>query len=123
MNCSAVVARQFFGRDDDVRSDSLPGDADVPRSADLRLTGLTGNLRYCQLFTGLPPDDLAAIAGFVLPMNLAKDDYLFHEGEAARGFYLVQAGAINVHRVNATGKEQVIHVFRGGESFAEAAHV
>ena len=33
----------------------------------------------------------------------------------------MQKGAINVHRVNATGKEQVIHIFRAGESFAEAA--
>jgi CRP/FNR family transcriptional regulator, dissimilatory nitrate respiration regulator len=32
----------------------------------------------------------------------------------------VQKGAINVHRVSASGKEQVIHVFRAGESFAEA---
>ena len=32
----------------------------------------------------------------------------------------MQTGAINVHRVNAAGKEQVIHVFRAGESFAEA---
>ena len=31
----------------------------------------------------------------------------------------MQTGAINVHRVNAVGKEQVIHVFRAGESFAE----
>jgi CRP-like cAMP-binding protein len=30
-------------------------------------------------------------------------------------------GAINVHRVSAEGKEQVIHVFRTGETFAEAA--
>jgi CRP/FNR family transcriptional regulator len=93
----------------------------TPRSADLRLTGLTGTLRCCQLFTGLPAEDLTAIACFVVPLKLAKDDYLFHEGEPARGFYLVQAGAINVHRVNATGKEQVIHVFRAGESLAEAA--
>jgi CRP/FNR family transcriptional regulator, dissimilatory nitrate respiration regulator len=28
---------------------------------------------------------------------------------------------VNVHRVSAAGKEQVIHVFRAGESFAEAA--
>jgi CRP/FNR family transcriptional regulator len=34
---------------------------------------------------------------------------------------LVQSGAINVHRVNAAGKEQVIHVFRAGESMAEAS--
>lgn len=93
----------------------------TPRSADLKLTGLTGTLRCGQLFTGLPAEDLAAIAAFLQVQTLAKGDYLFHEGEPSRGFYLVQSGAINVHRVNATGKEQVIHVFRAGESFAEAA--
>ncbi len=36
------------------------------------------------------------------------------------GFYLVQKGSINVHRVNAAGKEQVIHMFRAGETFGEA---
>jgi CRP/FNR family transcriptional regulator len=33
----------------------------------------------------------------------------------------MQKGAINVHRVSAAGKEQVIYVFRPVESFAEAA--
>jgi CRP-like cAMP-binding protein len=92
-----------------------------PRPADFKLTGLIGTLRCCQLFSGLSAEDLAVIAGFVITQKLAKDDYLFHEGEAARGCYLVQSGAINVHRVSAVGKEQVIHVFRSGESFAEAA--
>jgi CRP/FNR family transcriptional regulator, dissimilatory nitrate respiration regulator len=93
----------------------------TPRSADLKHTGLVSSLRCCQLFTGLSAEDLAAIAGFTQLMRLAKDDYLFHEGEPSRGFYVVQTGAINVHRVSAAGKEQVIHVFRAGESFAEAA--
>src|SRR4030095_5005940 len=52
---------------------------------------------------------------------LEKGEYLFHEGDPAQGFYVVQRGAVNVHRVNAAGKEQVIHVFRAGESFAEAS--
>jgi CRP/FNR family transcriptional regulator len=93
----------------------------TPRTADYKLTGLIGSLRCCQLFTGVPGEDLAAIASFTIVQSLAKDDYLFHEGEPARGFYLVQSGAVNVHRVSAAGKEQVIHVFRAGESFAEAA--
>ncbi len=92
-----------------------------PRPADLKLTGLTGTLRCCQLFSGLSAEDLTVIAGFVSVQKLAKDEYLFHEGEPARGCYLVQSGAINVHRVSAIGKEQVIHVFRSGESFAEAS--
>lgn len=92
-----------------------------PRLADLKLTGLMGTLRGAQLFSGLAAEDLALIAGFTQPVSLAKDEYLFREGEPSRGCYLVQSGAINVHKVNAAGKEQVIHVFRPGESLAEAS--
>jgi len=88
--------------------------------AEYKQTVLINTLRGCKLFMGLAPADLAAIAAITLPKILAKGDYLFHEGEPSQGFYLVQRGAINVHRVNAAGKEQVIHVFRPGESFAEA---
>lgn len=91
------------------------------RSADLRLTGLTNSLRCCQLFNGLPAADLSVLASFTVVLTVSKDGYLFHEGDPARGFYLVQSGAINVHRVSVAGKEQVIHVFRSGESLAEAA--
>ena len=86
-----------------------------------KLTGLISTLRCCQLFSGLSQEDLMTIAAFSRLRNLAKDENLFREGEPSVGFYLVQAGAINVHRVNAAGKEQVIHVFRSGESLAEAA--
>lgn len=89
--------------------------------AELKQAVLVNTLRTCQLFVGLPTADLAGIADLAVVKTLAKGDYLFHEGEASHGFYVVQKGAINVHRVNASGKEQVIHVFRAGESFAEAA--
>ena len=92
-----------------------------PRRTSLQLTGLTGTLRCSQLFTGLPSEDLAAIASFIRVLPVAKGDFLFHEGEPSRGFYVVQSGSINVHRVNAAGKERVIHIFRTGESFGEAA--
>ncbi len=88
---------------------------------ELKQAALVNSLRTCQLFAGLPPTDLAAVTSISVVRRLEKGDYLFHEGEAARGFYIVQKGAVNVHRVNAAGKEQVIHIFRAGESFAEAA--
>lgn len=78
-------------------------------------------LRSCQLFASVSAGDLETIASFAILKQLAKRDYLFHEGSPSDGFYVVQRGAINVHRVSATGKEQVIHVFRAGQSFAEAA--
>jgi CRP/FNR family transcriptional regulator len=89
--------------------------------AEFKQTAIVNALRSCQLFAGLPLPDLTNIAAITLLKNLEKGDYLFHEGDPSHGFYIVQRGAINVHRVNAVGKEQVIHVFRAGESFAEAS--
>lgn len=88
---------------------------------ELKQAAVVNTLRSCQLFTGLSQPDLENVAGVTLLKSLEKGEYLFHEGDVARGFYVVQRGAINVHRVNAAGKEQVIHVFRAGDSFAEVA--
>ena len=88
---------------------------------ELKKIGIGNTLRSCQLFSGLPIKDLENIAACTVIKSLGKGDYLFHEGDAASGFYIVQQGAVNVHRVNAAGKEQIIHVFRTGESFAEVA--
>jgi CRP/FNR family transcriptional regulator len=89
--------------------------------AEFKNTAIVNTLRSCQLFTGLPLPDLENIADVTILKSLDKDEYLFHEGDPAAGFYVVQRGAVNVHRVTATGKEQVIHVFRTGDSFAEVA--
>ena len=89
--------------------------------AEFKNVALINTLRSCQLFTGLPPADLEQIAAVTVLKSLEKDQYLFHEGDPANGFYVVQRGAVNVHRVNAAGKEQIIHVFRTGDSFAEVA--
>jgi CRP/FNR family transcriptional regulator len=88
--------------------------------AELRTTALVNTLRGCRLFAGLAPADLHQIADLVWVKSLEKGEYLFREGSPSQGFYIVQKGAINVHRVNVQGKEQVIHIFRAGESFAEA---
>ncbi|MBI4663146.1 MAG: Crp/Fnr family transcriptional regulator [Verrucomicrobia bacterium] len=88
--------------------------------AELKQIAIASTLRKCRLFAGLAAGDLENIAAITIVKPLNKGDYLFHEGTASHGFYVVQKGSINVHRVNACGKEQVIHVFREGESFAEA---
>jgi len=88
--------------------------------AQFKSTALAHALRLCRIFAGLAPADLHAIAEITSVKSLDKGDYLFHEGAPSQGFYVVQKGAINVHRVNASGKEQVIRVFRPGDSFAEA---
>ena len=81
---------------------------------------MENTLRHCEFFKGLPVADIEQISAFTVTKSLAKGEYLFHEGSKAEGFYIVQSGAVNVHRVGAGGKEQVLHVFRSRESFAEA---
>lgn len=88
--------------------------------AELRQAALINTLRNCQLFAGLPLDDLRHVAAVTVLKPFEKGDYIFREGDTSQGFYVIQRGTVNVHRVNAAGREQVIHVFRAGESFAEA---
>jgi CRP/FNR family transcriptional regulator len=88
---------------------------------ELRRATVANTLRGCQLFSGLPQAELEEIAAFVVQKRLEKGEYLFREGSASEGFYVVQSGAINVHRLSPSGKEQVISVFSPGQSFAEAA--
>ena len=89
--------------------------------SDYRHAAITNSLQNCQLFTGLGPSELNAISDITVVKSLQKGEYLFHERDPSHGFYIVQKGAVNIHRVNPAGKEQVIKVFRTGESFAEAA--
>jgi CRP/FNR family transcriptional regulator len=90
------------------------------RPAALRSVAISHSLRACELFAGLPAADLEAVSSFAVLKTLAKGAHLFREGQESEGFYVVQRGAVSVHRVSPAGKEQVIHVFRQGESFAEA---
>lgn len=88
---------------------------------EFKTVAIINSLRRCQLFVGLSQTDLENIADVTVVKSLEKGEYLFREGDLARGFYIVQRGAVNVHRVNAAGKEQIIHIFRDGDSFAEVA--
>jgi CRP/FNR family transcriptional regulator len=78
-------------------------------------------LQNCRLFSGLNNSDVEKIAAITVVKSYNKGDYIFREGEESHGFYVVQKGSINIHRVNKLGREQVIHIFRNGESFAEAS--
>ncbi len=87
---------------------------------DLKSTMIARGLRACRLFAGVGPEDLQRLAEIASIRRLERDEYVFREGQPSKGFFVVSQGAISVHRVNASGKEQVLHVFRAGESFAEA---
>lgn len=88
---------------------------------ELRLVAQMAALRGCSMFADLGSDDLERIGKFVEVRRVGRGDYLFREGDAARGFFIIRQGAVNVHRLSADGAEKTIHVFRQGQSFAEGA--
>ena len=51
--------------------------------AGLKRAAITGTLRSCQLFAGMSPAELEAIAEFTAVKPVAKGGYLFHEGDAS----------------------------------------
>jgi CRP/FNR family transcriptional regulator len=96
---------------------------DPAQRESLRAAAIVAVLRRCKLFADLPEADLVAVAGACSIRGLAKGEYLFREGAPAEGFYVVQSGVINVHRLTPDGREQVICLFRADESLAEATLV
>jgi len=90
-----------------------------PAHETLRNAAIIFSLKRTLVFAGLNDDDLAMISDFSVLKTYGKNEYLFRQREPARGFYIVRRGIVNVHRVAFDGREQVIHLFRPGESFAE----
>jgi CRP/FNR family transcriptional regulator len=80
---------------------------------------IANTLRRCPLFADLAGADLNLIASMTAIKCLDKGAYLFWEGAPVHGFFVVQKGAIKLHRLNMKGQEQVFHVFRPLESFGE----
>lgn len=87
--------------------------------AEYRQIGIANTLRRCEIFADMPSQELNTIAAITVVKSLDKGQYLFRQSDNTHGFFIVQNGAINVHRVNSSGREQVLHVFRAGESLAE----
>lgn len=80
-------------------------------------------LKRCPLFSGISAEDLELVVDLSELKAVAPGEYLFREGGAVRGFYIVRRGAVKVHRVNWIGREQLIHLYRPFESLAEESLV
>jgi CRP/FNR family transcriptional regulator len=77
-------------------------------------------LRKTPLFATLPDDDLRRVADLAVSRRFAKKEAVFREGDRADGFFIVAVGKVKVFKLSGEGKEQVLHVLEGGQTFAEA---
>lgn len=73
------------------------------------------------LFRGLSSEMSETLVGRAMPRVYEKGAVLFHQGEPALAFFIILDGWVKLYRTTADGLEVVLHVFKRGEAFAEAA--
>ena len=88
---------------------------------EVRRAALYYSISRAPIFAGLPEEDLQRLSRYAIVRSLPRGRYLFRQGDSVLGFFVVRLGLINVHRLSAEGREQIVHLLRPGESFAERA--
>lgn len=78
------------------------------------------SLRRHYLFSGLDQDQFDALMAKVVRVSLDKGEVLFHRGDAARHFYFVDSGQIELSMIAPTGQKKVLEVIGPDRTFAEA---
>ena len=82
---------------------------------------LISQLKQADLFSQLDTSELEKLAAIARDRRLESGDILFSAGDRARGFYVLLEGKIKLYKISADGKEYILRVVGGGQTFAEAA--
>lgn len=77
------------------------------------------SLRKAPLFADLTESELELLAACALPRQYQPGEIIFSEGDPCEGLYIVAAGSVKIFKTSATGREQVLHIERAGNSLAE----
>jgi CRP-like cAMP-binding protein len=73
------------------------------------------------LFGAMSAQTTQALVGSAKPRRYEKGATLFFQGEPATAFFIILDGWVKIYRTTPDGLEVVLHVFKSGETFAEAA--
>ncbi len=80
---------------------------------------LAEHIAVTPLFKGLPREQLEKLAGIAVEKKVRKGQTLFAEGSRAIGLFVIISGKVKVYKLSLEGKEQILHIFSGGELFGE----
>lgn len=84
-------------------------------------TGIVKALRDCNFLRGAPDRLVQSIAAISKALRHPKGTTVFNQGDACKGMYIVESGAVKVFKTGADGREHVLHVVMPGDCFGEAA--
>ena len=76
-------------------------------------------LQRTALFSSLSQSELQQLAAKTVRKILSAGEFLFHEGDACKGFHIISRGQVRLFKSSSSGREQVLAVNVAGESVAE----
>lgn len=76
-------------------------------------------LKDIPLFSELSVEQLRKISAASSIKNFAKNEFIFFDGDAYRGFYILLKGVVKIFKITAEGKETIVHVLKPFSSFAD----
>ncbi len=80
---------------------------------------LVKELKAVPFFSGLSDAPLREIARAAREKKIDSGQMIFFENDRCDGFYFIRKGSVKIYKVSAAGREQILHVFKDGETFAE----
>ena len=82
---------------------------------------MRGHVATIPLFEGLSGKQYDELADIGVDRSYKRGEIIFAEGDEGTGFYVLISGKVKVFKLSPEGKEQILHVFGGGEPFGEAS--
>ena len=81
---------------------------------------IAGVLGQAELFRGIPESGRLELAAVCTLKELARREYLFHEGRGADAVYVLYSGSMQLVKSADDGRDVVIRTVEPGQIFAEA---
>lgn len=76
-------------------------------------------LSVTPLFKGLSEHQRDEIITITIDRHYKRGEFIFMEGDAADGFYIVADGQVKIFKTSMEGKEQILHIYGPGNPFGE----
>ena len=75
-----------------------------------------------EIFEGLTPEELEALAGSSVVRTYPKNTVIINENDHADSLYIIESGRVKVYCSDKNGKEFIMNTLMGGDYFGELAH-
>lgn len=76
-------------------------------------------LKKVPFFEDLTDAELSMIAAVMTEKAYARNELIFLEDDPAEGMFIIRQGRVKVSKSSADGREQILHILKEGDIFAE----